>query len=395
MTATTYRVLFVDDEPNILSGLRRMLRAKRDWDLTFADGTEQALEQMAVQPVDVVVSDMRMPGMDGGQLLAQVRVLYPSTARLILSGHADREAIISAVGPTQQFLAKPCDADTLVRAITRVLAVRDLVTDERLRAILGDVEALPKPPAVHEQMIEVSSRPNSRLADVVAVIESDLALCAEILKLVNSAFFGLSGHVDSVERAASLLGLDTIHALAVSGKVFGVGASTPPELDLAELRTNGMRAGGFARAVAASEAWPRDTVSQAFLTALLRDVGLLVLVASSPDGYRRMCEVPAARVWERRDAELAAFGCTVAEASAYILGLWGFSEPVIQAMASQPASPGDRNATPLAHVVSFAHRRAVMAEVPSEPDSDPWLDDERLSRWNAVAAGLRDAPTED
>jgi len=140
---TPRRVLFVDDEPHILSGLRRMLRGKTDWELTFADSAEQALAQLATLPVDVVVSDMRMPGMDGGELLSHVRRLYPSTARLILSGHADREDIIAAVGPTQQFLSKPCDADTLVHAINRVLAVRDLVPDERLREILGDVEALP------------------------------------------------------------------------------------------------------------------------------------------------------------------------------------------------------------------------------------------------------------
>ena len=123
-------ILFVDDEQLLLDGLRRMLRSKRaEWNMTFINGGEDALEFLSGRSVDVVVSDMRMPGMDGGQFLAAVRRQYPQTARMILSGHADRASIISAVGPTQQFLAKPCDADTLIGAVDRVLALRDVVTD--------------------------------------------------------------------------------------------------------------------------------------------------------------------------------------------------------------------------------------------------------------------------
>ena len=376
-----HRILFVDDEPHILSGLRRLLRGRAEWSMSYVGGSEEALAMMAVEPFDVVVSDMRMPGMDGGELLAAVRHLYPATSRMILSGHADREAIISAVGPTQQFLAKPCDADLLVGAITRVLAVRDLVTDVRLRGILGDVEALPKPPSVHERMIAVSSCADSSLSDVVAVVESDLALSAEILKLVNSAFFGLSGHVDSVERAAVLLGLDTIHALAISGKVFGVGPLTPQNLDLAQLRRDGMHAAGFARAIAKAEGWPREVVSQAFLAALLRDLGLLVLVANQPMAYDELCAADVDDSRGRRAAELTLFGCTVAEASAYLLGLWGFSQAVIEAMAGQPVDPDDPTATPVALAVAFARRRTIHGRVDGG-SAGAWLDEERVENWN-------------
>lgn len=376
------RVLFVDDEPHILSGLRRMLRGKTDWELTFADSGVQALAQLATQPVDVVVSDMRMPGMDGGELLSHMRRLYPSTARLILSGHADHEDIIAAVGPTQQFLFKPCDADALIHAINRVLRVRDTVTDERLQGILGDVEALPIPPLVHGRLIEVSARPNSGLADVVAVLESDLALCAEILKLVNSAFFGLRSQVESVGRAVSLLGIDTIHALALSGKVFGSGPTTPQNLDVVQLRRTGMRAAGYARAIATSEGWAPETTGRAFLSALLRDLGLLMLAADIA-GYDQVRAVPPEDQWARSNAELEAFGCTVPEASAYLLGLWGFSESVVEAVACQPTRPEDSATTPVSHVVSFAHLRALVDNVASDAEAGSWYE-ARNQRWNNV-----------
>jgi HD-like signal output (HDOD) protein/CheY-like chemotaxis protein len=381
------RVLFVDDEPDILSGLRRMLRGKTDWELTFADSGVLALAQLGTQPVDVVVSDMRMPGMDGGELLSHVRRLYPSTACLILSEHADHEDIIAAVGTTQQILFKPCDADVLIHAINRVVTVRDKVTDERLQGILGDVDALPIPPLVHGRLIEVSARPNSGLADVVAVLESDLALCAEILKLVNSAFFGLRSHVESVGRAVSLLGIDTIHALALSGKVFGSGPTTPQNLDVLQMRRTGMRAAGYARAIAASEGWAPETTGRAFLSALLRDLGLLMLAADTA-GYDQVRAVPPEDQWARSNAELETFGCTVPEASAYLLGLWGFSESVLVAVACQPTRPEDSATTPISHVVSFAHLRALVNYVASDAEAGSW-NEARNQRWNNVcdAAG--------
>jgi len=384
------RVLFVDAEPHILTELKRMLRGKVDWELTFADSAEQALALLAAQPVDAVVSDMRMPGMDGGELLSHVQRLYPSTARLILSGHADSEDIVAAAGATQKFLSKPCDADTLVHAIDRVLVVRDRVTDERLRGILGDVEALPKPPSVHLRLIDVSSRLNSGLTDVVAVLESDLALSAEILKLVNSACFGLAGHVESVRRAVGLLGLDTVHGLALSGKVFGVGVRTPKNLDVVQLRRTAMRAAGYARVIAASERWPPETVGRAFLTALMRDLGLLAL-AADVDAYDRVRAVSTEDQWARSQAELDAFGCTVPEASAYILGLWGFAEPVVEAIACQPTRPDDTGATPIAQVVGFAHRRALVSYVAADAGASTWHE-VRNQRWNDVcdAAGAID-----
>ena len=81
------RVMFIDDEPNILSGLRRILRPLRDqWQMQFADGGQAALDSLADAPCDVIVSDMKMPGMDGAELLSAVKKKYPTSIRIALSG---------------------------------------------------------------------------------------------------------------------------------------------------------------------------------------------------------------------------------------------------------------------------------------------------------------------
>lgn len=112
------RILFVDDEQKILEGLRRRLHPMRhEWKMTFVTSGAEALETLMACPFDVVVSDMRMPGMDGAQLLAEVMRSYPKVVRIILSGYSDQEQLLKAEGSAHQFLPKPCETDAIKAAI--------------------------------------------------------------------------------------------------------------------------------------------------------------------------------------------------------------------------------------------------------------------------------------
>ena len=116
------RVLFVDDEANVLSGLQRMLRSMRSqWEMGFAEGGEMALRMMEEHPFDIVVSDMRMPGMNGAELLREVMRLYPSTVRIILSGHADKELVSACVGVAHQYISKPVSYTHLTLPTKRIV----------------------------------------------------------------------------------------------------------------------------------------------------------------------------------------------------------------------------------------------------------------------------------
>ena len=95
---TLKRILFVDDDPNVLVGLRNVLRSKRrEWDMVFSIGPEEALAKLAEAPFDVVVSDMRMPRMDGATLLGKVKELQPQAVRMILSGQTELESVMKSV----------------------------------------------------------------------------------------------------------------------------------------------------------------------------------------------------------------------------------------------------------------------------------------------------------
>jgi HD-like signal output (HDOD) protein/ActR/RegA family two-component response regulator len=389
VAGTKRRILFVDDEPNVLAGLRRSLRRQREaWEMSFVTGAAEALADMALLPYDVVISDMRMPGMDGAQLLAEVRRRHPQTSRIILSGHADRASIVSSVGPTQQYLAKPCDLDALITTVDRVLAIRDLVTDPQLQAILGGVDSLPKPPRVYEDMIALSADPDSTLTDVVAVVEADVATSTELLRLVNTAFFGMPSRVPSVERAVALLGMDTIQALALAGAVFRSDSPIAHGLDVKAVSDRCLAVATLARRLAQLENWDRAVVADLFLAGLMHQVGLLVLASSHPEPWQEFLATPHHDL-EAEDAhEQRLFGCSVSQASAYLLGLWGFSETVIHAIAGQPASLDDLSATPDAQLLAVARRLERYGETGIKPVEGGFVDAERLAKWlDATSSG--------
>ncbi len=120
---TIKRILFVDDDALVLAGLRNVLYRERSrWEMVFALGGEAALVELARGSFDVVVSDMRMPGIDGLTLLEHVRTMSPTTARIMLSGSADQHEVDRATAAVDILLGKPCDARTLRETLERFTA---------------------------------------------------------------------------------------------------------------------------------------------------------------------------------------------------------------------------------------------------------------------------------
>lgn len=206
--------LFVDDEPLVLSGLRRMLRSLRhDWDMSFANSGQEALELLADGDFNVIVSDMRMPGMDGATLLNEVAKRHPAMARLVLSGHAELDAILRAVRPAHQFLAKPCDPKLLEQALQRI---RDVRLDDHQATIcqkLGVHRRLPSPRAKIEELRVALAETPVDLKTVGNIVNTDIAMSVQVLRLVNSAFFGPPTKTCDPHRAVTILGADILKNL--------------------------------------------------------------------------------------------------------------------------------------------------------------------------------------
>ena len=217
------RILFVDDEPMVLDGLRRMLRGMRnEWEMEFATSGHDALKILDGKRFNVIVTDMRMPGMDGCQLLNHVKELHPQVVRIVLSGHSDKDMVLKSIGPVHQFLSKPCDAETIKTTVARVCSMRDIMEDEALIKVVSGVESLPSLPELYSEVVDEVNSAEGSLNRVGEIISRDSGMSAKILQLVNSAFFGLPRHITSPVRAVQLLGLETVKALVLTVKIFSM-----------------------------------------------------------------------------------------------------------------------------------------------------------------------------
>ncbi len=329
------KLLFVDDEPKVLQGLQRQLHAMRnEWNMNFVGGGQQALDFMAGNPVDVVISDMIMPGMDGSQLLTEVAKRHSGTVRIVLSGHADREAVLRLVGPAHQYLAKPCNAEELRTAIARAVALRDLLGNEHLKQLATRIKCLPSLPALHHQLTAEFQKDDPSMERIGEIISRDVGMTAKILQLVNSSFFGLPQPINKTFDAVMYLGLTTVRSLVMSLQVF---SQFDPKLlhnfSLDALAQHCWMTGVVAGRVAQTEQKEMKMRDQCFLAGLLHDTGQLILATGLPEEYASVLNTAKTQNLPVAQAEKEHFGATHADVGAYLLGLWGLPDPIIEAVA--------------------------------------------------------------
>lgn len=329
-----WRILFVDDEPHVLKGLERLLHPmRREWDMLFAEGGAQALEKMNAQPVDIIVTDLWMPGMDGAQLLAEVKRRFPRMIRVVLSGQVERETALRSVELTHQFIAKPCEAQTLIGMISRSIALHRILEDESLKQMISGMEALPTLPSLYLDIMKEIQSENGSLARIGQIIATDIGMSAKILQLVNSAFFGLPNAMANPAQAAIYLGLDTIRALVLSVHIFSRFAEGRlAGIGLDALWRHSMTVATSAKEIVALEGGGQAAMDFAFVAGLLHDVGKIVLAVNLPDRYQRVAEAAEKLKLSDVEAERRIFSVTHAEIGAYLLGIWGLQDPLVEAV---------------------------------------------------------------
>ncbi|HEY1239790.1 MAG TPA: response regulator [Bryobacteraceae bacterium] len=354
------RILFVDDEPKILEGLQRMLRSMRkEWEMVFAHSGEEALRMLAASPFDVVVTDMRMPEMDGAQLLEQVQKQYPGVVRLVLSGYFEMEMAMRAVPVAHQYLAKPCEPEKLRLAIDHACGFTAILTDEGARRVVGAVGSLPSLPRTCAALAGALQDPEVPIEQIGRIIEQDVGMTAKMLQLVNSAFFGLVQEVTTVRAAVSYLGLDVLKQLVLSAEIF---RTFHPRHRIAgfsieELYEHSQRAAAIAARLPASKKISSDAV----VAALLHDAGKLVLAVRLPRKLEQVLEKAHRRGRPMFELEDEVIGTGHAEIGAYLLALWGLPLPIVDAVCRHHHPKGTDGATPGLDVLAITHIADALA----------------------------------
>jgi putative nucleotidyltransferase with HDIG domain len=391
------RILFVDDDPQVFKGLQKMLEAEHEhWEASFAPDGDTALLLLSATPYDVIVSDLRMPKMDGASLLNAVRERWPGVVRIILSGQAELEESLRTVPVAHQCLLKPCDPEMLRNAIGRATSVSELLNNKLLAGIVGSVQDLPVMPRSYLELRNTLANPNYSLKKVVQIIEQDVGISAKILQLVNSAFFGLPKEVTSVHMAVTYIGAEMLQNLVLSAEVFHVFEKGK---ELKGFSFEDLHMHSQLTAKIAGRLLPAYPMRDAAIVAgLLHDIGKLVLATRSPQHFARSIQESNVDKIPLYQAEQRLMGVTHAEVGAYLLGLWGLPAPVVEAVANHHV-PGRIPIAALDHVgtVHIANALAnqhpvyppVVEPLPSQPLDAEFLNGLKLAdqipQWEEIA----------
>lgn len=380
------RLLLVDDEPLLLQGLQRTLRSmSKEWQMEFACGGKEALARLAAAPFDVIITDARMPEIDGTQLLREVQKLYPETIRMVLSGQSSRRALFEFIGICHQYLSKPCDIAELKAKIANAVRLRDVLTNPAVKSAVSGISAVPSLPALYQEITKELGNPEPSLARVSEIIAKDAGMTAKILQLTNSALLGIRFPVSDPLQAVSLLGLEMIRALVMTIHIFAPFEKVQlNELDSAQLWKHLLATAKLARAIAQAEHAPKQVLDDSFTAGLLHCLGELALASTMPDTYREILrETKAGK--SLLQAEQERLHCSHAEVGAYLAGIWGLPNPIVEAIAwhHTPAAGGSESFSPL--VAVYAADRLI--------DSGPlahFPDGERLDQDYLRSLGLSD-----
>ncbi len=339
-------VLFVDDEAQVRDGLKRMLhRLRKEWSMEFATNGREALRLLGQSEFDVLVTDVRMPEMDGIALLSEARRLFPQTVRIVLSGIADQELTLRSVSLAHQYLMKPCDAQMLQETLDKAFALRNLLDQPALTRLIGSIKSLPSAPTVYLKLMDALRSDDVSAAQIGSIIGEDLGMAAKVLQLVNSPLFGSRRAISTPEEATVYIGVETVRALVLAEGVFSkFGPANHPGFSPEQLREHSVRVAVLARRLATSWGLAPSVVGDVFVGGLLHDIGKLVLGSNYPREYQEVTacfdDSEALREVERR-----LFGTSHAEVGGYLLWLWGVpgraAEIVSRHHISEPDTSGN------------------------------------------------------
>ena len=328
-----FQILFVDDEKKVLDGLRRPLRSMRKkWDMHFATSGRQGLEILAEKEMDLVVSDMYMPEMDGAEFLRLVRERYPHTIRTILSGHSDKSLILKTLKPAHKFLHKPCSPETLIAWVNNILFFRKILPNTELQERFNGIGALPSQPLFFALLFEAIANANPQ--EVGEIIPYDVNMAANLLKVTLNTFFVKTTGLPSLSDSAKMIGMDLLYEIVSSRDVFAEYNDAQFEnFSMDNLWRHCQRTAGYAATIASLENPDPSFVNTCYLAGLFHDLGKYLLITAYPDGYTAILRNFSKQDKSLWSIEMSAMGCCHGMAGAYLLGIWGMPMDIIEAVA--------------------------------------------------------------
>jgi putative nucleotidyltransferase with HDIG domain len=326
------RILFVDDDP-VLRELYGSMSSdlQEHYEVFTAGSGKEGVQLLQKNSFDVVVSDLTMPGMDGVQFLGHVVRTQPDSARIVVSGYLDRLRIAQCLFVGHRYFNKPCDSKGLTALLLKLASFREIVSNQKVRRVVGGLGSLPGPPDTYLKLEEVLNSAYSSLNDVAAVVEQDIGVTAKLLQIVNSAQFGVARQIVSPTEAVQLVGVEVVRGLVLGLQAFSVYKSNPAKKSPpSDLWDHSLRIALTARRLAQAHSLSHEGCEMAFLGGLLHDIGKIVILANAPEEHHDVMTFARNYKIPVHESEMRRFGATHAQIGAYLLALWGIQDQVVR-----------------------------------------------------------------
>ncbi|MDR3563585.1 MAG: HDOD domain-containing protein [Negativicutes bacterium] len=322
------RILFVDDERAILKSVERLFYDS-EYQVTTASSGHAGLEVLAEDEFDIVVSDNRMPLMDGQQFLRQVKTLYPQTTRIMLSGYVEEKAIFDSIvdGSCNMYLLKPWKGEELRGKLKRIMESRKVFSRKGIIAIANQLDNLSVAPKLHKNLNTLIEN-GVDIESVAAFIETDPMVAVAILRIVNSAF----EHIEtgSLIKAVTYLGLNTTKTIALSCKLFDSTDKTTLPFDTEMLAAHAQRSNAILTRIY-SDLLEKELPADFQTAGLLSNLGLLLYLHYFPEKYEQVIiDQDNGLKKTLFQHEKAVLGVTHQEIGGYLMHWWGLPYPIVE-----------------------------------------------------------------
>jgi HD-like signal output (HDOD) protein len=332
--SSSRRVLIVHEEPSVQAQLRQAITAAPGgWAVEVCGNHFQALALLPGDAFDAIVAGAATATLDSRSFLDQAAAFQPRAARFVFGASGGRAVLLRAAGPAHQHLNDAAEATTAFGRLARTLALGDLLEDHDLKRLVGQLTAIPSLPSLYVAITAELSKDMVSGRRVGEMIARDPGMTAKVLQIANSPFFGFRVTIADPVHAVQLLGLETVRALVLSLHVFSqLDERVVRRFRLGKVWRHSLGATGCARAIAQTAATPPEAID-AFTAALLHDVGKLVLASSLPEKFADAIQLAEGAEIPHHEAERQTLGAPHAAVGAYLLGLWGLPETVVEAVA--------------------------------------------------------------
>lgn len=310
-------VMFVDDENFILKSLKRLMK-RQEFNSVYMNSGKEALEYLESNSVDLIVTDIRMPDMDGFELLSIVKEKYPKILRVALSGFTESKTIYKLIekNVAKIYLFKPWDNFELKKNINRILEFEDILTDYKLLELINNIDSLPVLPKLYQDIKRLMDA-DASIEEIGKVVEMDQGISSKVLRLANSAFYGRK--TGNITEAIMGIGFNNLKNMVLASSIFSGSKTEMEYLDRMwqhAINTNKLTLMIYEKLL--DKKMPTIYGS----AGLLHDIGKVILHLFYSESYTEIVKNADSEDNNLINLELDAYNVTHQEVGAYLMNWW-------------------------------------------------------------------------